>query len=582
MPTSDKLECDPVNLHEIFSADNELWCPLFQRPFVWTRKNIDQLWKDIDTIMDGQFNVRFLGALVFDNDYPSSARKAGLYWIVDGQQRLTTLYLSLLSLVEVAMEISEADTAEEMIDQYLLSRKASSKDKPKLRPTLRDTRQFNSILRAALGDRVVLDIAQQHGPADGDLRSGYEIILQNVRARCSDEKGNVQAANVDQLRSILLDNIEFVEIRLGSNHDPNEVFDRLNKEGERLGIIDLVRNEVLKRLKDMPSTANDLYVLHWQPFEESFHSESQRDRYFFPFALTHEPTVTKPRTFTSLAGRWNKLVGSEDDPTKQLELIMRDLHVHLPAYNAIAAGEKIDELDGGLTEQLRRLNDMNCPRVVYPYIMRLTTEAISEDIDQAKAADCLAIIESFLARRAVVGIEPTGLHAVFKVLWDRAEDDPSEVRKNIETATIAFPKDEEFVLEIKYAPLYRRKIHPYLIRERERSFTAGDLIETYPEITVDHILPQQPEGEWLENFKEVEREKWTDTWANLVPLSQKANSEKGRDSWEETRDKLSNETVFSTTKHLYDDYDEWTPEAIEIRAQMLADWSLERWPMVKS
>ena len=55
-------------------------------------------------------------------------------------------------------------------------------------------------------------------------------------------------------------------------------------------------------------------------------------------------------------------------------------------------------------------------------------------------------------------------------------------------------------------------------------------------MTVDHVLPQTPEGVWLDEFRTQDIEKWTDTWANLVPLSSKANSEKGQKSWAETRE----------------------------------------------
>lgn len=131
MATTQTLEADPVTLQNLFSADNELRCPLFQRPFVWKRGSIDQLWADIDTLLAGEYDVRFLGALVFDNDFASTANRAGLYWIIDGQQRLTTLYLCLLALVEIADEAGDSETAGDLVDQYLLSRKKGKQESPK-------------------------------------------------------------------------------------------------------------------------------------------------------------------------------------------------------------------------------------------------------------------------------------------------------------------------------------------------------------------------------------------------------------------------------------------------------------------
>lgn len=578
MSTAETLASDPVNLHQLLSADNELQCPLFQRPYVWTKKNIDQLWADIDTIREEEFDARFLGALVFDNEYASTARKAGLYWIIDGQQRLTTLFLSLVALCEVAVEASDAKLAKDIAGQYLLSRKSNNDGQPKLRPTLNDTRQFNKIIITALGEQAVVNTAHEQGPAEGNMRSSYELILKHVRKRCVDMDGDASSELVQKLRDVLLDGLEFVEIRLGEKHDANEVFDRLNKEGERLGIIDLVRNEVLKRLRDSPAEAAELYSRHWKPFEESFENRQDLDKYFFPFALTKDSSVTKSRTFSSLARRWSELIADVERPVDQLILIMKDLSSGLPAYNAVAAGQAIPMATAQLSEQLRRLHDLDAPTVVYPYLMSAVTEAIDGKVEHSDVSQCLATVESFLVRRAMVGLEPTGLHAVFKVLWERAGSDPVAVRKHLDTATIEFPSDNDFKEAVTSAKLFRRRIRNYVILELERNHTSGDVLKSFPEMTVDHILPQSPDGEWLELFKDYERERWVDTWANLVPLSGKANSEKGRTSWQNAREKLSNETVFSTTKHVYDDYEEWNVDSLERRAGEISAWALERWP----
>lgn len=582
MSNAETLASDPVNLHQLLSADNELQCPLFQRPYVWKKANIDQLWADIDTIREEEFDARFLGALVFDNEYASTARKAGLYWIIDGQQRLTTLFLSLVALCEVAIEAGDEVLATEIADQYLLSRKSNNAGVPKLRTTLTDTRQFNKIMLSALGQRAKVNSAHEQGPSDGNMRSAYELILKHVRSRCIDVDGNASSDLVESLRGVLLDGLEFVEIRLGEKHDANEVFDRLNKEGERLGIIDLVRNEVLKRLRDRPDDAANLYARHWVPFEESFATIADRDRYFFPFALMIDPSVTKSRTFTSLARRWSEQTKGVDDPVQQLKIIMADLQSAVPAYNALAAGKELPNVSRSFLEQLRRLHDLNAPTVAYPYLMSVITGVTSGNTTEEVAIQCLAIVESFLVRRALVGMEPTGLHAVFKTLRDRAGDDPTAVRAHLDTSTIVFPTDEDFMKAVVGAQLFKRRICNYMILELERRYTKGDVLKAFPEVTVDHILPQNPDGEWLELFKDFERERWTHTWANLVPLSAKANSEKGRSSWKKAREKLGNETVFSTTKHVYDDYAEWSVASLEARAADLSAWSLERWPSYKN
>ncbi|MBH0023189.1 DUF262 domain-containing protein [Salinibacterium sp. SWN248] len=581
------LEAAPVSLGDRLKDDVQLYCPLFQRRYVWGRAQIDMLWEDIDTILDEQYKGRFLGALVFDDERPSTAGEAGLYWIIDGQQRMTTMVLTIVALAAHARRFGDAgkDIASDLFEQYVVSRKRATKNQPKLRPTLKDTRQFNDILRSAFGDGFDLDIdvEREAGESSGDLAKAYKLLLGHVEKRTSESETGTPltedqvVARIGRLRDVLLDNLEFVEIRLGDAHDPNEVFDRLNNEGVKLGIIDLVRNEVLKRLRDDAKLALKLYSEEWKPFEDAFADDAAKTGYFFPFALTIDPQVTKSSTFKALARRWSEDAADTNDPKQQMLAIMRDLRRYQSSYNAIHSA-KLDGLEPELVIAVRRLNDLNRPSSCYPYIIQLLTATGSGDIDTFAAVKCLEIIESFLVRRALLGIEPTGLHAIFKRLWVDAGGDPALVRKEIVSNTVVFPANDRVKEAIESGDLYHRRICAYVLTEYERVHTSGDVLESFPSVTVDHVMPQSHSGDWTLSFTPDEHNALLNTWANLVPLSNAANAGKGSGNWADARARLSNETVFATTKHIYDDYEEWTPKTIAHRSLELQAWAIDRWP----
>ena len=69
----------------IFDKDKYI-IPLYQRAFAWSEKEIDQL---IDDINDFEADHYYLGSLVVN------LNKDGVYEVIDGQQRLTTLFLLL-------------------------------------------------------------------------------------------------------------------------------------------------------------------------------------------------------------------------------------------------------------------------------------------------------------------------------------------------------------------------------------------------------------------------------------------------------------------------------------------------------
>jgi hypothetical protein len=335
---------------------------------------------------------------------------------------------------------------------------------------------------------------------------------------------------------------------------------------------------VLKFLDSDPAAAQAIYSQEWKPFEEAFSDESAKAGYCFPLALTRNPNATKARTFATLADSWAPVVSGPLGPTAKVQTMVKDLRRHQSSYNAIHSG-RLEGLDDPIREQVRRLVALDRPSVTYPYILQLLTAAAEGTVSDNAAADCLAVIESFLVRRALVGQEPTGLHAVFKKLWGAAEAKPEEVRIHLETATVVFPDDDFVAQQIRESNLYARKICRYVIEEYERSFTTGDVLETFPAITIDHVAPQALSGEWAEIFPEDDGSRLLlNTWGNLVPLSSEANSTKGSSSWASAKAKLEHETVFSTTKHLYAEHAAWGPAEVQARGERLAEWALERWP----
>lgn len=582
----EKLDADPVLVLDRFEDEIILACPLFQRRYVWGDRNIRQLFDDIDTVVDGQYSKRFLGALVFNNETATTSSAAGRYWVIDGQQRLTTLYLILVAIAESAssMGTEGVELSRDTFNTYLVSRKNKTKGQPKLRPTLVDSKQFETILRDAATASGVKDVHASPslavGDAEGAMKAGYKTIRKCISERVastskSADGGVTDFETLDALRETILEKLELVEIRLGNEHDPNEVFDRLNKEGERLGIIDLVRNEVLKHLDSDPMAAQAAYSQDWKPFEDAFADEASKAKYFFPFALTIDDSVTQATTFSSLTKSWKeaKTAGSGNP----VEYIVKSLRRHQSAYNAIHSG-RLGQLDEPVREQVRRLVALNRPSSVYPYVMQLLTATAEGASSMSDGAQCLGIIEAFLVRRALCGIEPTGLHAVFKRLWGVAGADPEAVRAGLVSKTVVYPSNDQFEATILAGDLYHRKMCSYVLEEYERAHTTGDILASYPTITVDHLAPQTRKGAWVEAISESDHAVLLHTWANLAPLSSEANSSKGTVSWEEARSKLQLETVFSTTKHIYDSNLVWDADSIRNRAVTLADWALDRWP----
>lgn len=574
-----EIQAGAANVLQLLRGEREFVSPLFQRRYVWTESQLRTLWEDIDGVIEGEAGTRFLGALVLEVKAAGLAFQPDSFWIVDGQQRLTSLYLILLTIAMEAERAGIEDLSTTLYKQYLFNQDGDYRDRPKLRPTLPDYKQFGDAFQGVKTFTPKLEV--QYGDPRGQLQKSAVAIKRSVLERCQNDEGRFSEDKARELVIVILEQLKFVQIVLGETQDAHQVFDRLNTGGIRLENKDLIRNIVFEKVASDPSQAEAIYRTKWIPFEEEL--GPKLDDYFFPFALIHRPTATKATVLATLRARWNDQVqkdGSESHGKSPSE-ILADLQTYVDVFKAIAG--RSDEMAQKITESpelldaICRMQRMRVPSSTYPFLMRVLQGYRDESISLEWAVSNLLLVESFLVRRSVAGFEPTGLHAVFKGLFAETEGDPEKFIGVIEkSATVQFPSDSQFAQDVQAKPLYGRKLAPYILYEYERALDGGDPVPEV-EITIDHIMPQKLSEVWKQVITPETHARLKDTWANLTPLSIAANAEKGQNPWPYIRNYFQTETVFKTTKRLAANYNEWDEKTITERGKQLALWAVDHW-----
>ena len=84
----DALKPELLTVDELFSHGNVYTVPIYQRNYAWRAAQIEQLISDIQDAAMGHESSYFLGNLVV-----TPRAKPNDFEVIDGQQRLTTLYL---------------------------------------------------------------------------------------------------------------------------------------------------------------------------------------------------------------------------------------------------------------------------------------------------------------------------------------------------------------------------------------------------------------------------------------------------------------------------------------------------------
>ncbi|MEB3211022.1 MAG: DUF262 domain-containing HNH endonuclease family protein [Leptolyngbyaceae bacterium] len=605
------IEAKIATFGALLSENFVFKAPIFQRPYVWPKSKVTKLLEDIHESGDDAQDGHFVGAMFVSRKVSASPMAPGEYWVIDGQQRMTTIFVAALALhvliddrqrelkkikepdEETKAHIQKLDGLAFNLRKHLFIEPRPREYELKFTSTLKDLPQLSALIskineKRPDGDKLALNLPV---PPAGSADKKTEITDAFLAAKSAlghylgDE---FHADEVTKLVTKILGHTKVVFITLTDNDDACEVFDTLNSTQERLKVVDLVRNEVFLRVRDDANyvKAQRIYDFNWKPFDQLFDGQKHLDDYFFPYALTKNSSVKKSKLTRFLAEKWD-----EGTPLSSEEII-KDLSDWAPVYLALSSESQTnivrlkERVHSKVYSALWRLRRMNCPASVYPYLMQIGKDCI--DNQDARKADsfakCADIIESFLVRRFLCGHEPTGLHAVFKDMWAKAKNDPDKLLSEIlSVTTIAFPDDGAVTLGINTRNMYKGSLTAYVLMEYERSLAEPTMpyADEYDErrdpdekMHIDHIMPQSADEQWRAAFPEYE--KFIHRLGNLVIMQETANERKSNMSWIETKRFLGAGTRVMSVNQLVK-LERWDQSEMQRRTDNLCKWALNRW-----
>lgn len=567
---------DEQNLEDLFRDADQIHIPIFQREYVWKQREFDFLIHDLQLIKDSVENSQFLGAIVAyerprDNNIVGRLRSVD---IVDGQQRLLTIYIFILAIAE-RIHFYDKESASEIIQEFLLlSQRRGLNVNTRIIPSFKDRSQFRALwdrintpehLQETLKDNPPVPPLPS-GANTGSLTKQYARIISWLKKHTPAEPENA----IDYLQetlSVITRKLTFVHLKLTDAVVATKIFERLNFRGVKVGVVDLVRNEIFSRISQDPEQSLNTYETEWRPFESQF--ENREEGFFFPYTLIHNSSVKKSELFSELRSIWKDLTPSE---------IINHMQPYQEAYLSIASGNPSYD-SKKLNDQIKNLHAIRVPSATYPFIMNVLNEIKDGALELKKGIKLLRFLESFLVRRAILGYEPTGLHAVFKGVWNDIKLDPTvnALKEEISTrSTVQYPSNKEINEAVKSRPLYKAKITQYIIREFDKSIEGDTPIEDF---TIEHIMPQTwiDGDDWSNIISKEEHKELKDTLANLIPLSGELNKNVQRDLYKKKKTRYLKESMFVTARQLAESWDDWNKDTILERAKLLSDWIIIRW-----
>ena len=309
----------PIQIADLFKSSVIYQMPLYQRQYCWTPKNELARYKDdlsriFETYTSANPEQIFLGAIVLQEEKRDSVAQSERRTVIDGQQRITTIFLTIAALAEYSYEKHWLKESTSLIKNYMVSKGSDSEDFPLIKPTHLDIAQLN-LITSKLAAHSIFAL-QGGGDKSGTLSVAYQFIKNEIVESLIKEMDQNESKNTfESFLDSFLNSFVIADITLNDKHDPNEVFDRLNTAGQKLGIIDLIRNNVFRPYSGNFHKAETFFNSSWQPFEKRLTKKfsdrnsveairKQADGFFFPFALNKRNTIAKSVLVRELKDLW--------------------------------------------------------------------------------------------------------------------------------------------------------------------------------------------------------------------------------------------------------------------------------------
>ncbi len=543
------------------SQEKQFVIPIYQRVYSWEKEQCKQLWDDIiKTGGNDQIEGHFIGSIVFVHDgiYTTSHNEL---LIIDGQQRLTTITLLFIALRDHLND--EDEFLEKFSRQKIQNRYLINSDE-------KGDKRFKLFLSEPDRDTLLSLIDKnKRKPSEPSLK-----IVENFKLF---EKW---VSNTDKLETIFkgLEKLIIVEIALEKGKDdPQLIFESMNSKGMELAQTDLIRNYIV--METEVEKREGFYNKYWRAMEEEF---KQNETLFNQF-VRHYLTI-KTRDTPNIKKVYVAFKDYRQKERIGIEYLLKDLQKYCGYFCQIVFKK---EANKDLNKALGFLVDLEMD-VIYPLLLELYSDYNDGVLSKDDFRRSIALIESYICRRAVCGLGTNSLNKVFPSFTKHIQKD--EYFKSLEahfgclTNNQRFPNNNEFkklFITIDFYNFKKIKKKKYFF-ERLENFDRKEPVNTQ-ECTIEHIMPQKLTEEWErdlgENFQEIHN-KYLHTIGNLTLTGY--NPEYSNKSFQEKRDmeKGFKDSPLRLNQSLRD-LESFGEKQIEKRANDLADFALKIWTYPK-
>jgi hypothetical protein len=558
-----------------FNTANQTWrqlfgnglgyaVPRFQRDYSWTADELDDLWQDIQGVIEANAEIaHYLGYLVLQ----TSDNKQ--FEIIDGQQRLTTLSLLALAVLKCLQELVDA--------------KVQSDDNTRRIEGLRNT-YIGYLDPVTLVPRSKLTLNRNNNGYYQDyivplqklpqrnlrasehlLRKAFEWLHKRIReAYGAQRDGRKLAEFIDRLS----DRLFFTVITVTDELNAFKVFETLNARGVRLSPTDLLKNYLFSVVARESSHPNEVETLErrWEDMVGRLGGESFPD-----FLRAH---WNSRHSFIREAELFKTIRDGTPDKAAVFDLV-RKMEQDIDTYAALSNPE--DNLWTG--DQGRHIRELRMFSVRQPWPLLLAARRAYQPDEFTQLLRACAVIS--FRYNVIGGLATNEQERTYNdVAQQIAKGELAQVAQAIRALAPVYIADAGFRAAFEQKVLRtsaarNKQVVRYMLFQIERHLTNVEHDADSLRYSIEHVLPENPGDGWPQ-FGDAQRDESVYRLGNLTLLETKENRPLGNASFEAKRE-VYRDSQFEITKNIARDNADWTVDRLAERQRWMAAQATAIW-----
>jgi|GEM_PF-1233902 uncharacterized protein with ParB-like and HNH nuclease domain len=558
------IEAREVDLRGLLSNASEAYkVPPYQRPYAWDREQWEDLFEDIASLKEGE--VHFLGSIVVI----SGGHRLGINYfeLVDGQQRLATLLVLLAVIRDISNELGMVNISNH-INSTLLFASDWETTVPKLQLGELDQGIFEYIIKGKV-DRINEDTL---------IYKCYKFFYSRIRERFGD---NLKEG-IKTLFDKLMSQVSIIHINAKDEYNAFRLFETLNDRGLELSAVDLIKNDLLRRVSKNRELFDEL-VATWNEMYDKVR-DLEPVKFLRRYVLANfSGKTSENRLYERIRdivekGRW-----SEEKIISFVKELNSSATIYRKIYNSQFNSNKINN----------KLRELQLVEVSPSYTLLLKIMSLYEGdiLGENDVLRIMNMIETFHIRWGVCEQSTSKLDQIYNNICieiDNSSEDPKEITKviwRLMSREVKNAVDDE----IFRRSFSRRRFKPSETRTKyilwKLSRPTGETMLHISNVHIEHILPRKLSKGWVtylrkltgkleEEIKALHGE-YLNRIGNLTIILGEWNTSISNRSFNEKK-AYYEKSGLEITRNLAK-YNNWSFKEIDMRSEKLAELALEIW-----